>query len=815
MGEVFEGFDETLRRRVALKTIRPDRRLDETSRKRFLREAQMLSQLDHPAICRIYDYVEGEAVDLLVLELIEGRTLRDAVGDSALGFSDRLRIAESIAEALAAAHRLGIVHRDLKPDNVMLTANGGVKVLDFGLARPIDAGSGMETHDPEEADDLPADSVPEIEQQTLRLPPRKQRSGSLLADSGTRVGERLGTPSYMSPEQARGETLTSASDMYSFGLVMQCLFTRQHPYLDSLPVALVLESAARGQSLPVTGVDGDVTALINALKVLPPSDRPTALDAVHALRRIADRPRRRFRRIAAAALLVLAFAAAAKYVADVRRERSVAVSARADAERRRGQAEELIAFMVGDLRAKLEPVGRLDVLDDVGVQALRYFNSLRPEEITPAELRRNAKTLSQLGEVRMAQGNLAAADEVLRASLTLASAAATRDPADAANQLELGASHFWMGSLKRQQGDLDAALDHYRQYLRISEALSAGEPKNADYRLEVSYGHSNVGTILEQRGELEEALRHYTGAVAIKEERLAGDPKRADWNADLATTVNKVGVVLLTLGRYDEAAQALAREHHLLQSALAAKPKDTRWTQRLAVNFNFQGRLAEERGDEATAFRHFTHERDLIARLVEHDPANSGWQRQLAVADSNLGRLLHFRGDLAGSERTYRQALNRLRPLLEKDPKRVLWIRDVATIHDGLALLALDRGRVGEARRESDAARTTLAAAPQEEADTRRLARQVSITRGTVAAREGLRDEAAREWQSVIDALWAAHRTNRNVRELDLLARALLHSGRTSDGAAIVGRLEANGYRRRPLMILWEASKPAEPANRA
>ncbi|MBP6705548.1 MAG: serine/threonine protein kinase, partial [Vicinamibacteria bacterium] len=123
MGEVYEGFDETLHRSVALKTIRAERRLHDSARSRFLREARMLSQLDHPGICRIFDYVEGDGRDFLVLELIKGRTVRTAVKDG-LGFREKLGIAESVVRALAAAHRIGIVHRDLKPDNVMLTGDG-------------------------------------------------------------------------------------------------------------------------------------------------------------------------------------------------------------------------------------------------------------------------------------------------------------------------------------------------------------------------------------------------------------------------------------------------------------------------------------------------------------------------------------------------------------------------------------------------------------------------------------------------------------------------------------------------------------------
>ena len=123
MGEVYNGFDETLKRRVALKAIRAEHRLSPQARTRFLREAQILSQLDHPQICRIFDYVEGPDADYLVLEFIEGRSLRASIRGG-LDSSLKLRIAEQVVEVLAVAHAAGVVHRDLKPENVMVTAAG-------------------------------------------------------------------------------------------------------------------------------------------------------------------------------------------------------------------------------------------------------------------------------------------------------------------------------------------------------------------------------------------------------------------------------------------------------------------------------------------------------------------------------------------------------------------------------------------------------------------------------------------------------------------------------------------------------------------
>ena len=135
MSRVWRGRDDLLGRPVALKTVRDGRRMDPLARARFLREARILSRLDHPGICRIYDLVEAEECDVMVLELVEGRTLTEAMA-AGLTPAERRAVALGIADALAAAHAHGIVHRDLKPANVMLTPGGRVKVLDFDLARP-------------------------------------------------------------------------------------------------------------------------------------------------------------------------------------------------------------------------------------------------------------------------------------------------------------------------------------------------------------------------------------------------------------------------------------------------------------------------------------------------------------------------------------------------------------------------------------------------------------------------------------------------------------------------------------------------------
>lgn len=136
MGEVYRGFHERLERPVAVKVLRREHRLAPLVKARLLREARLLGKLDHPNICRVYDLFDDGERDFLVLELVDGERLGQRL-ERPLAFAERLAIARQVTSALAAAHAERIVHRDLKPDNVLFTAEGVVKVLDFGIARSL------------------------------------------------------------------------------------------------------------------------------------------------------------------------------------------------------------------------------------------------------------------------------------------------------------------------------------------------------------------------------------------------------------------------------------------------------------------------------------------------------------------------------------------------------------------------------------------------------------------------------------------------------------------------------------------------------
>ena len=202
MGVVYQATDTRLGREVALKIL-PEKFVEDRQRmNRFQREAEVLASLNHPHISIIHGLEEADGVRALVLELVEGPTLAERIAEGHIPVEETLQIALEITQALEAAHEKGIIHRDLKPANVKITPEGKVKVLDFGLAKALE---------------------PELSQQELANSPT-------LTLEATQEGIVLGTAAYMSPEQARGQTVDKRTDIWSFGLLFFEMLTGKSMY---------------------------------------------------------------------------------------------------------------------------------------------------------------------------------------------------------------------------------------------------------------------------------------------------------------------------------------------------------------------------------------------------------------------------------------------------------------------------------------------------------------------------------------------------------------------------------------------------------
>ena len=287
MGEVWRARDTRLQRQVAIKVLPPDLANDSQLRRRFQREAQMVSQLAHPNICTLFDVGEN----YLVMELLEGETLADRIARGPLPFEEALRVAVQIADALDRAHRQQIIHRDLKPGNIMLT-KGGAKLLDFGLAK-ADRGVLVDF-----------DGKSKTMHKTL-----------------TQEGTILGTFQYMAPEQLEGGKADARTDIFAFGAVLYEMLTGK-PAFDAASNMSLIAAIVAGQPQPISRIQPHVPPAIERVitKCLAkdPDDRwQTAKDVADELRwittagpnaglRIGNRYARYFRNAAFAAGWIVA-----------------------------------------------------------------------------------------------------------------------------------------------------------------------------------------------------------------------------------------------------------------------------------------------------------------------------------------------------------------------------------------------------------------------------------------------------------------------------------------------------------------------------
>ena len=227
--------DTSLERRVAVKLLPAAVESDRLARERFRREALSAAALDHPFICKIHEIGEADGRLFIVMEYVEGETLHAAAGRELLPMRQVIEIANELAEALDAAHRRSIIHRDLKPANVMVTPQGHVKVMDFGLAKQLDG-----------------------------QPRASGQTPTLLTGSGT----RLGTPAYMSPEQVLGAPLDPRSDIFSLGIMLHELATGAHPFLCDSPgdtMTAILRDAPRVGARDAEGVPGFAAVVTRTL----------------------------------------------------------------------------------------------------------------------------------------------------------------------------------------------------------------------------------------------------------------------------------------------------------------------------------------------------------------------------------------------------------------------------------------------------------------------------------------------------------------------------------------------------------------------
>ena len=647
MGDVYAGYDERLGRRVALKAIHAEHRLDGQAKARFLREARILSQLEHPHICTIHDLIEEDDAEVLVLELIQGKNLREAIR-SGLDATQRMTIARQLVDVLAVAHAKSVIHRDLKPDNIMLTPSGDIKVLDFGLARSVQELTAATTLDIETT---PAAHLAEA---TI---PAQPPPGAGQFEIRTMAGSVMGTLGYMSPEQARGEPATTASDMYSCGLLLQETFTGRPPFEPGLDPATLLARTARGETIPVTGIDPDLAALIERLKSLAPAERPSARDTAERLEWVRTKSARRRKRVLVAAIIVALCLLSAFTTVQTFRARHEARRATQEAEAARQVSNFLVGlFKVSDpSQARGNTVTAREILDR---GASKTQQELKDQPLVQARL------MDTMGRV---YDSLGLYDQALP---LLESALATRRKLLGEQHLDVAASLTALGAVELHKGDFEAARASLEQALQLREQLAG--PKS----LQVADGLNDLGNLLWRQGAYDEAQRKMERALAIRE-KLAPD------SPDLATSLNSLGAIAYRKGDYAKARQLWERTLAIRERTLGPDHP------LVAASLNNLAIIHTWTNDPAGA-------RPLLERAVRIQEKVLGPKHpDLAAGLANLGDVVAATGKNAEAKPYYLRAATILETASPNNP-------ELARDWDDIAKVDLKQGEVNEACRLSD-----------------------------------------------------------------------------------------------------------------
>jgi len=709
MGSVYLAAraDEEFDQRVAIKLVRRGMDTDEILR-RFRAERQILAHLDHPNIAKLFD--GGTTQDgrpYFVMEYVEGQPVDEYCDGRKLPTRERLELFRSVCSAVHFAHQNLVVHRDLKPGNILVTADGVPKLLDFGIAKLLD---------PDQ-------------------------------EAFTRADVRPMTPEYASPEQVRGEAITTASDVYSLGVLLYTLLTGHSPYRPATrdPQSLAKAICETDPPRPSSVVgrvaerkrpDGSVAELTpeSVSHVRDGEERMLRrrlsgdLDNIVLMAMQKD-PRRRYASVDQLSndigrhlegLPVIARKDTLRYRARKfvgRHKAGVALAAAAlllivgfsvtvtilwqQAVRERQKAEVVSGFLESIFtssdpqEAQGEKITARELLD-VGVKKIDQDLAGQPE------LR--AALTQTMGRVYRGLGLYEQARQLLEKSLRLYRETLADD------DLRIAYNLHNLASVLRDMSQNAAAEPLIREALAIQ--LKRGDTQNRDY----AAGLTNLGAYYEEREELDKAQELYEKSLKIKKSLPKTDPE------DLAKSLNNLGKLTQTRRDYKTAESYYQQSLEMRRKLAKGRPDPD-----VALALNNLATLREDQDDLTAAEALYQETLAMRRRLYKDDPSP-----KVAISLGNLGHIREAQGDAAGAEKFYREALAVADQTFGLDhPDRAIFVRNLAS-----ALLAQKKTSEAEAR-----AREAVTVFREKRPDSWRRADAESVL-GSCLAAQGRFDEA-------------------------------------------------------------------------
>ncbi len=833
MGRIVAAQDRRLRRGVAIKellALGPEQAL------RFKREALITARLQHPAIVPVYEagrWPSGEP--FFAMKLVAGQPL-DKVISAARTLPDRLALLPNIAavcDAIAYAHSQRVIHRDLKPANVLVGDFGETVVIDWGLAKDLDAEPDASfTSDAAVTarrltDDAPAPaSGTGSGTGTGSGSGSGSRSGSGTASATLTVaGAIMGTPAYMPPEQARGDVVDERADVFSLGAMLYHLLAGAPPYgarnaIDVIAHAIAGKVTPLRQRAPAA--PADLVAIVERAMAHEPAGRyPTARELAEELRRfqtgqlvgahrysVWERLLRFVRRhraaVTIATIAMLGFAIGGTVaVRRVITARDRARAAQHVADQRRAAAEKLVDYMVSDMRDRLDAIGKLQLMAGLGANVKGYYDDLAtlPGGMRAEDVDRMAVALGILGDAERVSGDLDAAMatfEDARARLAALIDAERTSPALPRRRAALGRVTIATGVILQARGKIDDALARYREGLAIYDHARAAAPTDRDLLLGAADAHDRVGDILRNRGRPDDAIGDYGQARRYRQDVVdragAADPQAS---FDVSTSEMKLGSAEQNRGG---SAAALAHYRTAVaqrEALVAAHPERTTFRAGLAYIKNVYADLLRDTGALGEARARYGEALVVLDTLVVSDPDNTEWRRDRGNLLGNLAFVLYDLGDARGALERYAAGLASHAELTARDPGNASWTMDVARLHtragDAHLFLGDVEAALGSYRTSRDL-RAALVARDGTNTAWRRalawshhkIAGALAATRDLAGARQAADAALALREALVAAAPGAAGLKNELALSERAIAQLLLRAGKADEARALL-----------------------------
>lgn len=468
----------------------------------------------------------------------------------------------------------------------------------------------------------------------------------------------------------------------------------------------------------------------------------------------------------------------------------VAVQARDAARDERREAEGLIGFMLGDLRTKLEPLGRLDVLDSVAARALAYYEKQDTRKLSDAALVQRSKALTLMGEMAQMRGDLDGALVRYREAMTSTGEGVRRSPDNPKRLFDHAQNVFWVGYIDYQRGRLGDAERAFREYRTLADRMVALDPANKDYKLERIYADTNLGTVLIDRRHFNAAAPLFQSSLDSIQNLAASAPGNRDYQRQLSPALAYLADAREGLGQLDEAIALRRQEREVLTRMLAATDEDADLSRKQLASHRVLSRLLASRGETAEALEEAGRATALANQLIRRDPQNAEWIQSGAAANAERAALELALDRTAVAASTTNAVCDAAAHLLARD--RTVWTWRALQQRCLLlrAKIALRQGSTASGLALAQKALAGARAYPGE------VDRQIAIVGADLVLSDALRangqGDAARG--ALEDAL-AAFPKRTELAPGDLAQEALVLRRLGRDSSAIEKRLASIGYR--------------------